>query len=343
MVEPGATGSANGELARRAQHAAAWLAARQAGDGRWTVLGERSIESQYKVPLAFSIVGDLAAAERSLSRIRKDYISRDGDLKHRIDEWHVDVHYPYTNSWVLWGASRTSRVDVTTPVLRGLKRLQDRDSGGFLSAGIKGASWTGRRTDTMSSGIAGIALLAAGASSKARRVSEWLDDLLSQQPEPSRRLYTSIENGRLVTSFNEDEAFWRVIDANEPDQCWYAAGLPLAFSVLMWQATRRRVHADRAERILRFLEGCVNPWSGPSSGKAGWAASMLYRATGEARYEAIAREVAATVSGSQLPSGMFAWGAEPGAADPAEPTMDDIDITAEYIVWLSLIGANLEA
>jgi hypothetical protein len=204
----------------------------------------------------------------------------------------------------------------------------------------------------MSSGISGIACLATGQMDAARKLAGYFQRIADLQPEPKTKFYLTIEaNGRLGTEFPSEEAFWRVIDTKQKDQCWYAVGLPFTFATLLHQATGEKRYADLAKWYFDFQSRCVNPWDGGSSGKAGWGCSMLYRITGEERYRDIALQVARNQINSQLPDGSFQWktpgqgygGAAPSAQQGRKLTNDDFDITSEFVVWLSLIGSNLLA
>jgi len=264
----------------------------------------------------------------------------------------VTVHYQYANAWFLTGAQKQGRYDVAAPALRFLLTQQDPWNGGFYS--LKGSATQRKRTDTMSSGISGVSLLAAGQLEASRRLASYFDWIAHAQPDPQSKFYlTADENGHLVTEFPADEAFWRVVDTKQKDQCWYAVGLPFTFSTLLYQATGEKHYWDIAKWYFDFQSRCVNPWDGGSSGKAGWGCSVNYRVTGETKYRDIALQVAKNQQNSQLPDGSFAWktpGQAYGSNTPAAPagqpkkiTNDDFDISCEFVVWQALIGSNLMA
>jgi hypothetical protein len=89
---------------------------------------------------------------------------------------------------------------------------------------------------------------------------------------------------------------------------------------------------------------CYNPWNNISSGKAGWGCAMLYRITGKRRYRDIALGIANNIISMQNPDG--SWGSlRKRYVRPGKPRLriSDFDLTAEFILWLSLIYTNVLA
>jgi prenyltransferase/squalene oxidase-like repeat protein len=338
------------ETARRGVE---WLLGQQGPDGSWKALDRAPIDAYYKAAWAFNITGQSTAAERVLNYVKQNLLQSDGDLLPRNDTWYINVHYQYSNAWVVTGAQKQGRYDISMPALKFLLTQQDSSHGGFYSqranAGEK------KRSDTMSSGISGIACLATDQMDAARKLASHFQTITESQPEPNNRFYLTVDaDGRLVTEFPDEEAFWRVIDTKQKDQCWYAVGLPFTFATLLHQATGENRYADLAKWFLDFQLRCANPWDGGSSGKAGWGCSMLYRTTGEKRYRDIALQVAKNQVNCQLPDGSFQWktpgqattgsaATAPSGQQGRKVTNDDFDITSEFVVWLSLIGSNLLA
>ena len=331
-----------------AKRGVAWLLKQQGTDGGWKVLDNAPIDAYYKAGWAFGLMGEAAAAERALDYVKQHLLQSDGDFLPRGDAWYIDIHYQYANGWITTGAQKQGRYDVSMPAVRFLLTQQDPDHGGFYAQ--RAAAGQKRRSDTMSSGIAGIACLATGQMDAARKLAGCFEHMIEMQPAPAERFYMTIEaNGQLGTKFPEDEAGWRVIEVGQKDQVWYAVGLPFVFSVLLHQATGEERYAKLAQWFFDFQSRCVNPWDGSSSGKAAWGCSILYHMTGEQRYRDIALHVARIFMGCQTPDGWFQWGGQPAYGGGAtggqkrEFTPDDFDITAEYVVWLGLIGSNLLA
>jgi hypothetical protein len=134
---------------------------------------------------------------------------------------------------------------------------------------------------------------------------------------------------------------WGVVQVGEQKQRWFAAGLPFAFALLLRQATGEARFSRLAEGLFALQSRGADPWDVPSSGKAGWACSMLYRETGERRYRHIALPVAQQIMGYQVAAGHFLLGLTPAAVTkPATfaPFVDDV--TAEFVLWLTLIANN---
>ncbi len=335
------------ETARRGVE---WLLSQQSPDGSWKPLDKAPIDAYYKAAWAFNITGESTAAERVLNYVKQNLLQPDGDLLPRNDPWYINVHYQYSNGWVVTGAQKQGRYDISMPALKFLLTQQDSSHGGFYSQ--RANVGEKKRSDTMSSGISGIACLATGQMDAARKLASYFQRIIELQPEPKTQFYLTVEaDGRLGTEFSSEEAFWRVIDSEQKDQCWYAVGLPFTFATLLQQVTGEKRYADLAKWFFDFQSRCVNPWDGGSSGKAGWGCSMLYRITGEERYRDIALQVANNQMNCQLPDGSFQWktpgqagyGATAPSGQQRKLTNDDFDITCEFVVWLSLIGSNLLA
>ena len=325
-----------------------WLVERQNPDGSWIGLSDPQADAFYKGSWPLLLTGQPAAAHRLLTYVRQHLMTADGDFVPRRHPWHTAVHYVYANVYFIVGAMHADRYDVAMPALRFLLGQQDPDHGGIYSRRVE----AGQKTfcDTMSAGAAGVALLAGGQLDAARRVAGFLAHIVALQPAPDERFYATVEaDGTLGTQFGDDEAVWRVIETQSPDQCWYALGLPFAFLIRMAEAAEKGSdqesrYRDLVQWYLDFQRRCVNPWDGGSSGKAGWGSAMLYRITGEKQYRDIALHVADMIAGKQAADG--GWASSGGAYGEVHEqvlTNADFDVTSEYTLWLALIAANLMA
>lgn len=231
------------------------------------------------------------------------------------------------------------------PGLRFLLGQQDPTYGGFYMT----LAEPGQRanSNTISTAMAGVALLTTGQTDAARRAGDWLCRLVEMQPAPEERFYTTTKpNGSLRTDYAAEESRWHMVDTKVETQCWYAVGLPFAFAIQLHEATGEKRYADLARWLFQFQQRCVNPWDGPSSGKAAWACSMLYRLMGEPQYRAIALHVAGNFVSRQTSEGWFkGWlyvEPKPGEGQPVL-TVRQFESTLEFSQWLGLIGENLLA
>ncbi len=331
------------DIWERAQRGCRWLVDRQLADGSWRGLEDQRIDAFYKGSWALTIGGHLAASQRLLDRIARRFLGEDGDLAPRGHPWHTNVHYLYPNAYVIIGAMVSGRYDVAMPAVSFLLGQQDPRCGGFYSR--RTSAEAACRIDTMSTAAAGVACLASGHLQAARRAGECLTHLVERQPEPESRFYTTLTaEGALGVEFPDEEAWWRVVDTRVENQCWYTVGLPYAFLIRLAEATEERRFLDLARWFFRFQERCVDPWDGPSSGKAGWGSAMLYRINGGRRFRDVALHVADYISKRQNDDGSWTLVGAGYADDKGQGISNsDFDLTAEFSLWLALIAANVAA
>jgi hypothetical protein len=323
-----------------------WLIDHQNSDGSWKRLSEPRIDAYYKGAWALATTGQYGPAHRLLTHIRENYLEENGDLGPRGHRAFSDIHHLYPNAYVVVGSAVCGRYDISTRTTRYLLTRQHPRTGGFYSQ--HGVTGDQSHTDTMSTSAAGVACLAAGELDAAQRAGNYLTSLVERQPEPDESFYYTVApDGTLRTTFDDDEdSWWGAIRTDEPNQCWYAVGLPFAFLVQLAEATGEERYRETADWYFEFQQSCRNPWSGGSSGKAAWATSMLYRITSDEAYRDIAVDIAENVLiAGQNDDGSWV-SADAGAYADREDTEyenADFDVSAEYTLWLALVGSNLLA
>jgi hypothetical protein len=329
------------QILERALAGSRWLVQHQNQDGSWMKLKEQRVGAFYKASWAFSEVGQCAAAHRTLDYACHHFLTAEGDFL--LGEPNTTLpligRFPYVNAYFIAGSLHAGRYEIGVPAVSFLLTQQAGDHGGFYSSPTRYG--TKNMSDTMSSSAAGIACLAAGKVEAAQRVADYLAYMVRLQPCPNDLFFNTIdEKGCLYTDVrNDDEAYLRIIDTTKTDQCWFAAGLPMAFLVSLERATNQARYRELAQWYFDFQERCVNPWDGYSSGKAGWGCAMLYRITGEIRYRDIALRVAQGIISRQRTDGSWVS----GNISQEEFTESDFDVTGEFTLWLSLIAANVSA
>jgi hypothetical protein len=320
-----------------------WLLDQQTADGSWRQLDAEVYDAYYKGSWAFTAAGHLDAAHRLLTHIQATFLTSEGDLEPRLGPLHTSIARHYCSAYAVLGAQKLDRYEIATPAMRYLLGQQDRSHGGFYS--VKTPPGERGRSDSMSTAMCGVACLAAGRIDAAVRAGDFLLRMIEMQPAPEERLYITLDaQGHLNTDFPPEAAEWRVVQAAQPKQRWFAAGLPFAFAILLHAAAGEKRFSELADWLFAFQSRGAEPWDVPSSGKAGWGCSILYRSTGEARYREIALQVARQIMGYQTPAGCFLLAPAPsGASEPTTFAPFVYDVTAEFVLWLTLIANNVLA
>jgi hypothetical protein len=326
-----------------AERGGAWLVDQQTATGNWRQLEAEVFDAYYKGGWALAVSGHLAAANRLLTHVQRAFLAADGDFEPRSSPLHIDIARLYSNAYVALAAQKLDRYEIAAPAVRYLLSQQDHDHGGFYSC--KTPAGGRRRSDTMSTAMCGVALLASGRTENAVLAGDCLLRMVEMQPAAERFFTTLDAKGRLDVAFPSEDAIWRVVDARQPQQRWFAVGLPFTFALLLHRATGEQRFEQLADGLFAFQSRGLDAWDVPSSGKAGWGSSMLYRSTGETRYRDVALRVSQQIMGYQTPAGWFTLGPRPAltAGEPATFAPFIYDVTAEFVLWLSLIAANVLA
>jgi hypothetical protein len=321
-----------------------WLVGHQNQNGSWINLDDAKVDAFYKVSWALMATGQPAAAHRALNYTFMNFFTDDGDFIPREHPSHKKVHYLYPNAYLIVGSMIAGRYEIAIPAVNFLLNHQDANHGGFYSQSNNPNSKN--ISDTVSTSAAGVACLAAGRIDAARRVAEFLKNIVDIQPALNNCFFTTIQpNGLLITDLKDNkEVFLRIIDVRKENQFWYALGLPFAFLVQLASATGEKRYYDLAQWYFDFQMRCLNPWDGSDSGKAAWGCAMLYRITGEKRYLEIVFHIAENILSKQNADG--SWLLQEGIVhEPDKQTFTnaDLDLTSEYTLWLSLISSNISA
>jgi hypothetical protein len=321
-----------------------WLVEHQNSNGSWIGLDDPKVDAFYKASWALMMTGQPAAAHRSLNYTLMNFFTAEGDFIPREHPSHKKVHYLYSNSYFIVGSMMAGRYEIAQPAVDFLLNRQDPEQGGFYSR--IDIPKDRNISETASTSVAGVACLAAGRVDAARRVAEFLKNIVNMQPTPTRRFFTTMRyDGLLFTDPKDDnEAFLRIVDVRKKNQFWYAVGLPFAFLVQLASATGEKPYRTLAEWYFDFQMRCLNPWDGIDSGKAAWGCAMLYRITGEKKYLDIAFHIADNIMSKQNADG--SWLLQKGIYDKPDKQRfcnADFDLTSEYTLWLSLISCNISA
>lgn len=320
------------------ERAVSWLTGRQVPDGsipsRPTV-----VEASYKVPWALQRAGRPAAAAAALDAVAR-LIDDAGDVSApREDEEFNRTHYLYANGYLTIGALVLGRFDISRRLFAFVRGRQ-RPVGGFTSQGPSRPEPTS--LDTVSTCISGLAALYAGDLPTALAAGRFVEHVWRRQPHRDRVFYpVTTPDGELLTEPFDDGPFVTV-RVTEPEQDWYFIGIAIVFLPYLYAATGERRHLELGCSMLDYLDADCNPdaFTDPSSGKSAVGGALLHRLTGNARYREIAQEIAQGLILRQCPSG--AWRENPAEDDgPEDPVWSDLDMTAEYVLWLSLIEQQL--
>jgi|SRR5262245_12522974 len=321
---------------------ARWIVDHQGPDGFFPSR-TRVVESCYKGLWALNTTGYTAEAS-ALATVISGWKALNGDIPlPREEPAFFTTHYLYANTYLAIGAQTLGRFDLSQPLFRFICSRQHPTLGGFISQGPEIPE--PHSLDTVSTSISGLTALYLGNLEVARRAAGFLQLILDHQPQTTEFFYSTTDlNGQLITEWDEDQPHRRIA-IQDPEQDWYFIGIATMFLPALFEATGADSYLRLARRYLDYLDQvcCPGAFTDFSSGKSGVGAAYLYRLTGERRYREIALAVAEFIVNLQTPCGCWQESPQTNAAPPGALSWSDMDMTAEYVLWLDQIQRHLHA
>ena len=320
-----------------ARRAARWIVARQKPDGSFFDV-EDGIGGYYKVPYALAVSGEVPEAVRLMEWVGTHHFTDDGDFraperKARAafhDDWPV-----YANAWLILGAHRLGRFDLSFRGAEFLRRSQT-PSGGFIALEhgqpyLEGVciSW------------GGLAQLTVGNLESAASAAGCLQRLVEQQPDPARFYFRLTTDGTLITKVPAEAELFHYVDSAHRNQVYYQPGIILIFLCRYYLATRDETVLETAQDVFDFTQRCADDvYRYPPSGKLGLGSALLASITGRPEPRQAAETVARYLMDTQNHDGCWSLPDEELYRSIKNKTDPEIvtDVTAEFATFLCEIA-----
>ena len=286
---------------------------------------ELGVEEYYKALTAFGVCGETRTAARLCQWILTNGITAEGDFGPRVQKGG-DFRYTYPNAWIVIGAHRLGEFGISQKGMGFIMRFWDPESGGFYSGTQNGDAET--EQDMLYVSFCGLAALYTGRIDVATAVGGWLKTVMKCQPCFPEKLYTVYSRAKGLHIEADNEIRYVVTRNAGYYQNFFQPGAAGGFLANLYQATGEKEWFQLAKDYLAFAEGASDYLFGLlAAGKVGWAASLLYKVSGEKKYREMAVRVGDNVIAAQAKTGC--WNS-PG-------TTPNNSVTAEMVVWLDEI------
>ncbi len=303
----------------------AYLLTKRRSDGGFGI-PEMGVTDYDKALLAFGVCGQSNAASQLCGWIRTNGITPLGDFGPRPESFS-DFHYTYPNSWVIIGAHRLGNFDLAQKGMNFLMDFWDSKSGGFYSSSSRRDAET--EQDVIYVSFCGLAAIYTGRIEVAKAVGGWMRNLMKLQPNFPQQLFTVYSRAKgLHTSPEPENELRYVVSSNATRyQCFFQPGAASAFLASLYQATGEKEWLDLAKEYMHFAERASDYlFTLLAAGKVGWAASLLYKLTGENKYREMAIHIGDNLIKAQSKRGCWNEKGRPSNG-----------FTAEMVIWLDAI------
>jgi hypothetical protein len=318
-------------LAEARDRGVAYLTQRQRDDGALGNPEQEGLGPYYKALWAFAAGGRADAGNRLADWVARNVLTEEGDFSGPMRGTDHDSSYPYSNAWMICGAQKLGRFDISYRGMEFLPLLQHREDGGFR---IKRDDESAPQ-DVLCSAQGGNACLFTGHIAEAREVGRFLRTIWEAQPHPERELFFAYRPGQgLRTDFPDERQRMFSIRVDRTRQRYFNMGIAAAFLVRLAQATGDPEWIALAKSYLQIgFDVLDEMYETAQVGKVGWGAALAHAATGEQKYRQLAERVGEALLAQQTDSG--GWDNTGGYTTDAVRA----EVTAEFVVLLDeMIG-----
>jgi len=321
---------------------AKWVADQVGDDG--TILAcDGDLGNYYKCVYPLRLAGYTHKASLTLKKIMSLHYTKEGDL-HNPSGDKTSGSYTskycqvYPNGWVFLGAYMTGQYDIAGKLMKGILDLYYDDELGTIR------SVCNPRTDLfdINSAAMAVEMFCLTDMDKAKRAADFIIRHIDNQPDPKNLYYSIIKKPfEYLTGPEFENATYSVVDLNGEKQAYWFLGLPCAAMIHLYQKTSDKLYFNQAVRLFDIYLSCGEPgFNAPGSGKSFWAASMLYRLTGEEKYKNACLKVMDYFISMQQPDGTFLL---PGMKPEEAVPKFQFDVAPEYARWFLEVASELAA
>ena len=313
-----------------------FLLSQQNEDGSFNSV-EQGIAAYYNVPYALAVMGQTERAARLCVYALENVMDEEGDFAGPFPRSPLHHRqYLIANAWLVAGAQRLGQFAVSLRAIDFLGSLQHPQSGGFFTAGP--AATIDGEQDMLSTATSGLALLYCGRLDEAIQAAQYLQHVWDNQPAAGARLFLKTRKGnQIVTEFSAENADEQMITVGKRGQWYHVPSLAAGFLAKVAEVTGELQLLGTAQKCLQLIDGCGNDrYSGDKSAFVGWAAAILYGATGNQNFRRIAVAVADGLLQSQLSNGSWLKGSM-----GEDLTSDVVSGTAEGVICMCRILEGL--
>ena len=310
---------------------------------------EDGLNAHYKMPCALLEVGAVDAAGHLLDWIKANQLRPDGDFCGTVGKfcstWHHNF-YTYANSWIIIGAQRMLRFDISLPAIEFVAGLQDERTGGFHHAPPRHDE--SDHLNTLVTSWAGMAMLTCGRMDRAQAAGRFLVTMLERQPAPRSALLLTTRPGTIepleslppdIVESGSGGRYERV-DSQTPDQRYFHMGIQALLLGRLYMATGEEMYLATAGKLIDFFHTCApDRMHHLTSCKVGVAAALLYQITGTPAYRQLALDIGAFLASIQLDDGSWV----PAGLTPDDcPVRGKCSLTSELLIWLKHISVAVQ-
>lgn len=293
----------------------------------------------FKAPLGLVSAGLPAEGMRALEMLTERFMPPNGDFRdppgaepdpHPAPS--LEYFYPYRASWIVIGAHRLGRYDVSRRTGEFLLSLQDRNRGGFLTH----PQASPPRFHICGTAQAALAALAVGDWQAAERAADFLVRAYDVQGNGAKRFCFTIDAaGRPVRDWPPAETGYCRLDVGRPGQKSFVTGLTAGTLALMHRTTGKERYLERAIRYHDLTRRSHDDaFTNPACGKLAWSSALLYVMTGEQRYRVDGLRAAETLCEIiRRDPPMHLAEDYPDFAD--QPVPLTFEVAFEYVYWLT--------
>ena len=163
---------------------------------------------------------------------------------------------------------------------------------------------------------------------------DFLIRMMDKQPDPTKYHIRWMPGQGLITGYPKDRAKYYVIDASQPAQYYWQAGLPMCVLAQLYGFTGEDRFLKGAIKYYDFLISCHSDVTCTApAGKVSWGSSLLYRHTKDKRYLRTAQAVLEFILDIQQKEG---WMLLPEYSSfEQQPIKITYDNTSEFSCWLT--------
>jgi hypothetical protein len=311
-----------------------YLVKQQRDDGALGNPEKDGLGPYYKALWAFAAAGRTEEGNRLASWVARALLTEDGDFSGPARGSLFDYSYAYPNAWMIVGAHKLGRFDISRRAMEFIMLLHH-DTGGFrIHRDNEDAP-----QDVLNSAQAGNACLLTGHVAEAKSVGRFLRTIWEAQPYPERELFFVYKPGQgLRMDFPEDRQKMHSIRVDKPRQSYFNMGIAAAFLARLAMATGDASWSELGRQYLQIGFNVLDEmYDTAQVGKVGWGAALIYETTGDEKMLGLAERVGEAMLAQQTDTG--GWDNTGGYVNDAIRT----EVTAEFVVLFDEMIGGLAA